>query len=88
MSSPQIPNDPQFLRERYIKSLDSAANPTQKAREMADDLFALDLTVYSSDYHKKQRGSWYGLNPVIRTVPNKKAYDRNDAKIAMNKELW
>ena len=50
MSSPQIPNDPQFLRERYIKSLDSAANPTQKAREMADDLFALDLTVYSSDY--------------------------------------
>lgn len=40
------------------------------------------------EHHKKQRGSWYGLNPITRTVPNKKAYDRNDAKIAMNKELW
>ena len=30
------------------------------------------------EYHKKQRGSWCGLNPVTRTVPNKKAYDRID----------
>lgn len=28
-------------------------------------------------YHSKQRGSWYGLDPVTRIVPNKKAYDRN-----------
>ncbi|MEQ8192658.1 MAG: DEAD/DEAH box helicase, partial [Candidatus Eremiobacterota bacterium] len=27
-----------------------ATNPTQKARELADDLFALDLTVYSTTY--------------------------------------
>lgn len=50
MSKLQLPNDPQFLRERYIKTLDAAKNPTQKARELADDLFALDLTVYSSNY--------------------------------------
>ena len=31
-------------------------------------------------YHSKQRGSWYGLDPVTRIVPNKKAYDRNRAK--------
>ena len=41
-----LPNsNPQFLREQYIKSLDSSTNPTQKARELADDLFSLDLTV-------------------------------------------
>ena len=46
-----LPNsNPQFLREQYIKSLDSSTNPTQKARELADDLFSLDLTVYSSNY--------------------------------------
>ena len=28
-------------------------------------------------YHARQRGSWYGLSPVTRTVPNRKAYDRN-----------
>lgn len=32
------------------------------------------------EYHTKQRGSWYGLNPVTRTVPSGKAYDRNRAK--------
>lgn len=31
-------------------------------------------------YHDLQRGSWYGLNPVTRTVPSRKAYDRNRAK--------
>ena len=33
-------------------------------------------------YHAKQRGSWNGLSPVTRIVPNKKAYDRNRAKQA------
>lgn len=28
----------------------------------------------------KQRGSWYGISPVTRTVPNGKAYDRNRVK--------
>ena len=32
------------------------------------------------EYHAKQRGSWHGLNPVIRTVPNGKAYDRKQWK--------
>lgn len=31
-------------------------------------------------YHARQRGSWYGLSPVTRTVPNRKAYDRNRLK--------
>ena len=40
------------------------------------------------EYHKKQRGSWYGLSPVTRTVPNKKVYDRNDAKASMKRDIW
>ena len=31
-------------------------------------------------YHDKQRGSWNGICPVTRTVPNRKAYDRNRIK--------
>lgn len=31
-------------------------------------------------YHAKQRGSWNGVNPVTRTIPNKKAYNRNRQK--------
>lgn len=27
-------------------------------------------------YHAKQRGSWNGVNPVTRVVPNKKVYNR------------
>ena len=34
------------------------------------------------EYHAKQRGSWYGLNPITRTVPSGKVYDRNRAKRA------
>ena len=34
----------------------------------------------------KQRGSWYGISPVTRTVPNGKAYDRNRVKRA-NREI-
>ena len=29
---------------------------------------------------KEQGFTWYGLDPVTRIVPNKKAYDRNRAK--------
>lgn len=32
------------------------------------------------EYHSKQRGSWNGLCPVTRAVPNRKAYDRNRIK--------
>ena len=31
-------------------------------------------------HHARQRGSWYGLSPVIRTCPSGKVYDRNKAK--------
>ena len=34
------------------------------------------------EYYAKQRGSWYGLNPVTRTVPSGKVYDRNRVKRA------
>ena len=27
------------------------------------------------EQHAKQRGSWHGISPVTRTVPNGKAYD-------------
>lgn len=28
-------------------------------------------------YYAERRGSWYGIHPVTRTVPDKKAYDRD-----------
>lgn len=36
-------------RDKYIKILDKSDDKTQKAKDMADDLFALDLTVYSKN---------------------------------------
>lgn len=39
------------------------------------------------EYHAKQRGSWYGLNPITRTVPNGKMYDRNRVKRAAHNAL-
>ena len=32
------------------------------------------------EYHAKQRGFWYGVNPITRTVPSGKIYDRNRVK--------
>jgi len=31
-------------------------------------------------FHAMQRNTWGGLNPVTRTVPNGKAYNRNKQK--------
>lgn len=31
-------------------------------------------------HYAQQRGSWNGVNPVTRTVPNRKAYSRAKAK--------
>ena len=31
-------------------------------------------------FYAAKRGSWNGVNPVTRVVPNKKAYDRNRVK--------
>ena len=39
------------------------------------------------EYHAKQRGSWYGLNPITRTVPSGKVYDRNRVKRAARNAL-
>ena len=39
----------QEVRNKYIKILDNSRNSTLKAKELADDLFALDLTVYSKN---------------------------------------
>ena len=39
----------QEVRNKYIKILDNSRNSTIKAKELADDLFALDLTVYSKN---------------------------------------
>ena len=39
------------------------------------------------EYHARQRGSWYGLSPVTRTVPSGKVYDRNRVKQAACRAL-
>ncbi|MBP1577391.1 MAG: hypothetical protein J6C75_02800 [Oscillospiraceae bacterium] len=36
------------------------------------------------ELNAKQRGSWYGINPVTRVVPSGKAYDRNRMKRETN----
>jgi replicative superfamily II helicase len=43
-------HNPQEIREKYIRELNAAGNSTQRAKDLADDLFALDLTVYSRDF--------------------------------------
>jgi len=40
----------QRVREQYIKKLALSFNATEVAKNIADDLFALDLTVYSKNY--------------------------------------
>lgn len=39
------------------------------------------------EYYAKQRGSWYGLSPITRTVPSGKVYDRNQVKRAARGNL-
>ena len=50
MRLPQDNISPQELREKYIELLAEATDSTEKAKSIADELFALDLTVYSKDY--------------------------------------
>lgn len=37
-------------------------------------------------FYAEQRGSWNGVNPVSRVVPNGKKYDRRKAKMDVRKE--
>ena len=37
------------------------------------------------EFHNKQRGSWYGISPVTRTVPSRRLYDRKRIK---REERW
>ena len=37
-------------------------------------------------FHAQQRGSWNGLNPITRIVPNGKAYSRTKAKAEARKD--
>ncbi len=46
-------NNPQDLRNNYIRELSEANNSTLRAKELAEDLFFLDLTVYSKDFSVK-----------------------------------
>ena len=40
----------QDIRDDYIHALSESKNSSQLALQLADDLFALDLTVYSKNY--------------------------------------
>ena len=40
----------QSRRKKYIRELAKAENASKRAKAMAEDLYALDLTVYSADY--------------------------------------
>lgn len=38
------------------------------------------------EQYAKQRGSWFGISPVTRIVPNGKGYNRNSVKQADRSE--
>lgn len=40
------------------------------------------------EYHAKQRGSWYGLDPVTRIVTSRKVYDRVRVKRDRDPEMY
>lgn len=40
------------------------------------------------EYHAAQRGSWNGVNPISRSVPDKKKYDRKKQKQAERRPDW
>lgn len=67
-------NSPQILRERYIRELNKARNTTLRAKELADDLFSLDLTVYSQNFSFRS------------IVYNSFAVSEIDEKISMHPE--
>jgi len=50
METRPVSHNLQNIREKYIRALSNATNSTQKAKELAEDLFALDLTVYSKNF--------------------------------------
>ena len=39
------------------------------------------------EYHSKQRRTWGDINPVTRSVPNGKAYNRKKEKERISKEF-
>ena len=39
------------------------------------------------EYHAKQRGSWYGVDPITHIVSRGKIYDRNRVK-RENRGTW
>ena len=45
-----------------------------------EPVLVIDILQAQKEYNNKQQGSWNGLCPVTRTVPNRKAYDRNRIK--------
>jgi replicative superfamily II helicase len=67
-------DNPQTLREKYIREIDNASNKTARAKELAEDLFNLDLTVYSNNYSFKS------------IIYNAFAISEIDSNIAMHPE--
>ena len=47
----------------------------------------MDIHVYVWTYHAKQRRTWGGLNPVTRSVPSGKTYNRKKEKQRIGKEF-
>jgi hypothetical protein len=50
LSKEKVFRNVQLLREKYIRDIDNAEDKTQRQRELADNLYALDLTVYSRNH--------------------------------------
>lgn len=67
-------NNPQTLRDKYIREIDNASNKTARVKELAEDLFNLDLTVYSNNYSFKS------------IIYNAFAISEIDSNIAMHPE--
>lgn len=66
--------DANELRRQYIRRLADSSNVTQEARDLADELFSLDLTVYSKNFSLKSviynSLSVSSLDPTVSLHPD------------------
>lgn len=49
----------------------------------AESLYRIIFCKAQKEYYAKQRGTWGGLNPVTRSVPSGKTYNRNKCHLVI-----
>lgn len=60
--------------------------PCQEGSRMKSTPLEKQSKAAQREYHARQRGSWNGVVPVTRTIPDRKKYDRNRDRQALQKD--